>query len=131
MNKEQYKTYFRQALHAISEARNSKHVAQGSQMDDSGDLLRAIGDSPTHKSVSGLFTSGGFDANMLHDYTKDDLANMTIKVGLSKKKVPRFSRAELIAIAVGSGKTHLHPDYDAEKHGTGRSVVGIENLAEE
>jgi hypothetical protein len=117
MNKEQYKTYFRQALHAISEAHNSKHVAQGSQMDDSGDLLRAIGDSPTRKSVSRLFTDAGFDPKMLHDLTKEDLG--------------QYSRAEKIAIATGSGMTHLHPDYDAEKHGKGRAVIGIENLAEE
>jgi hypothetical protein len=117
MNKEQYKTYLRQALHTISEAHNSKHVAQGHQMDDSGDLLDAIGDSPTQKSVSELFTNGGFDANMLHDYTKEDLE--------------QYSRAEKISIATGSGMTHLHPDYDAEKHGKGKSVVGVENLAEE
>jgi len=116
MNKEQYKTYLRQALHTISEVHNSEYVAQGHQGADSGDLLDAIGDSPTHKSVSKLFTDGGFDANILHDYTKDDLA--------------QYSRAEKIAIATGSGKTHLHPDYDAEKHGTGRNVIGIENLAE-
>ena len=69
MNKEEYKAHFRQALHAISEARNSKHVAQGHQLDDSGDLLDAIGDSPTHKSVSRLFTDAGFDPKMLHDLT--------------------------------------------------------------
>lgn len=116
MNKEQYKTYLRQALHTISEARNSKQVAQGHQLDDSGDLLAAIGDSPTHKSVSRLFTDAGFDPKMLHDFTKEDLG--------------QYSRAEKIAIATGSGMTHLHPDYDAEKHGTGRSIIGIENLAE-
>ena len=117
MNKEEYKAHFRQALHAIFEAHNSKHVAQGHQLDDSGDLLDAIGNSPTHKSVSGLFTSGGWDRKLLHDFTNGDMK--------------KFSRAEQIAIATGSGMTHLHPDYDAEKHGTGRSVVGIENLAEQ
>ena len=117
MNKEEYKAHFRQALHAISEARNSKHVAQGHQLDDSGDLLDAIGDSPTHKSVSRLFTRGGFDRKQLHDFTKEDLG--------------QYSRAEKISIATGSGMTHLHPDYDAEKHGKGKSVVGVENLAEE
>lgn len=117
MNKEQYKAHFRQALHAISEAHNSKHVAQGHQLDDSDDLLAAIGDSPTHKSVSALFHSGGWDRKLLHDFTKNDME--------------KFSRAEQIAIATGADMTHLHPDYDAEKHGTGRSVIGIENLAKE
>ena len=117
MNKEEYKAHFRQALHAIFEAHNSKHVAQGHQLDDSDDLLDAIGDSPTHKSVSRLFTDAGFDPKMLHDLTKEDLKH--------------YSRAERIAIATGSHMTHLHPDYNPEKHGTGRSIIGIENLAEE
>ena len=117
MNKEEYKAHFRQALHAIFEAHNSKHVAQGHQLDDSDDLLDAIGDSPTHKSVSRLFTDAGFDPKMLHDLTKEDLE--------------QYSRVEKIAIATGSRMTHLHPDYNPEKHGTGRSIIGIENLAEE
>lgn len=117
MNKEEYKTYLRQALHTIFEVHNSEYFAQGHQGADSGDLLDAIGDSPTHKSVSRLFTDGGFDPKMLHDYTKEDLG--------------QYSRAEQIAIAIGSGMTHLHPDYDAEKHGKGRAIIGIENLAEE
>jgi hypothetical protein len=50
---------------------------------------------------------------------------------LTKEDLGQYSRAEKIAIATGSGMTHLHPDYDAEKHGKGRAVIGIENLAEE
>jgi hypothetical protein len=120
MNKEQYKTHFRQALHTITESHKSDHsknVAQGHQGADSDDLLRAIGDSPTHKSVSALFHSDGWDRKLLHDFTKNDMA--------------QFSRPEQIAIATGADMTHLHPDYDAEKHGKGRAVIGIENLAEE